>query len=457
MFSTAVPRISFERQVVAGRPSIAIALVSLALVAAGACIQNWAGFSPLKQKLQKRDFAIGVEDFTKLHGLLASQGELDARQQRPLPSTLVAAGLIRDGHPTFSIVVDEADLHSPDTGIFPNALEKGRHWEREASISYFEDGVLRYETPAGLRVHGGSSRRGKIKSFALTFRRTYAGTPRAQPGVFFAGKSPAVQRIVLSNTAQVKRFLNPLALDIATAIGCETSRSQPARVILNGKVVNSGYFLLEHQSREFLRHRYGHDDFEWVRLKGESRPSLSLDLLSAWIKTKPDNITMEKLARKFDIEDLCAWMFAVTFCATLDEDQGGYYKDYTNPDDVWHSLAWDMDGSFFHGEPVDRQDVDFDRVRGLRGRIFRRLCETDAGFRAHFEAFAKDRLAGPVAPAAIQALVEKYRAYARSDVFKSKRPALLRALDETERFLLARRGIYLEDLRKFYAKAEKRR
>lgn len=456
MFFTAVPRISFERRVVAGRPSIAIILLALVVVAGGALMQDWRGFAPLRDKLQKRDFVVGAEDFTKLHSLLAGQDALAMRIPRPLPSTTIAAPLIGDGLPTISIVSEEEGLHSQETGILENPLEKGRRWEREASVSYFENGALRYETPAGLRVHGGTSRKSRTKSFNIVFRRTYSGAPRAEPGVFFGGESRAVQRVVLSNTAHVKRFLNPLALELATAIGCVTSRSQPVRVLLNGKVADAGYIMLEHQSREFLRHRFGHDDFEWVRLKGKFKPSLSLDLLSAWIKSKPETITMEQVGKRFDLNNLCAWMFAMTFCDTRDEDQGGYFKDRTNPDDVWHSLTWDMDGSFRHGKPVFEQEIDFDRVRGMRSRLFRRVCETDPDFRKHYEEFARNRLATVASPEAIRQLVEKYRGIAHSEIFNTHRPEILEALDETERFLLARRDIYLKGLKKFYAEAKKR-
>lgn len=446
-----MPKISFETPAQT-RHRGWLAGLAVAGIVAGGFLQGTAALAPVRAKLQERQFRVGEQDVTKLHYLLLHHGELPNSKLTGLPSsTAVPPEFLRDGLPTISLVSDEAGLYSPDFGIIANGWEKGRRWERATFLSYFENGELRYETPAGLRVHGGQSRGGDIKSFALIFRRTYSGAPRAQRGVFFDGQSDAIQRLVLSNTDKPKRFLNALALDIADRVGCLTSRSQPVRVFLNGERIESGYFALEHQSREFLRHRFGHDDFQWVRLKGNSPPSLKFDLLESWVNVWRHGVNLESAAERFDLDDLCAWVFAVTLCHTTDEDQGGYFLDEHRPEALWRTLVWDMDGSFNHGKRVKKQKFDMERLRGFRARLFRRLCENDPAFRVRFRAFAEGVLNERMNAAARRELVEKYRRLLATDIFVHERKDLTGKLDEAERFLNARAEMYLGELDRYYA------
>ncbi|MDQ3621828.1 MAG: CotH kinase family protein [Verrucomicrobiota bacterium] len=447
-----MPRISYNTPH-AAKHAGRLAVLAALMVGGGCLIQRWGALQPIRSKLQATGFRLGDQDVTKLHHLLLERGLLDLDERlTPASTRAISLQAVRDGLPTFSIVSDEEGLYSPERGIFPHAIEKGRRWERPATMSYFENGELRYETHAGLRIHGGQSRKAELKSFQILFRRSYAGKPRATPGIFFGGEGPAVQRIVLTNTRRPKRFLNPLACEIAASAGCITSRHQPVRVFLNGERVPCGYFMIEHQSREFLKHRYGHDDFEWVRLKGETPPSLSFDLLSSWVNLGRDFVTMRRTAERFDIDNLCAWIFAISFCDTLDEDQGGYFKGNRQPNDLWRCLTWDMDGSFRNGDRVKEQEFDFERLRGLRARLFRRMVENDSEFRAYYRAFAERMLRERITPERLRALVAKYRALAGTDVFVHERADLRKALDGTERTLLERHSMYLAKLDSFMKK-----
>lgn len=81
--------------------------------------------------------------------------------------------------PTISIVTDVDNLMHPDFGIYVNALEKGRNWERPASIELIdpsgnEDG---FTIDAGIRIRGGFSRQDANPKhpFRLYFRGDYGG------------------------------------------------------------------------------------------------------------------------------------------------------------------------------------------------------------------------------------------------------------------------------------------
>ena len=103
-------------------------------------------------------------------------------------STVVPPEDVTRGLPLLSIHVDEAELHDPDTGIIANAGGRGRAWERRATVSYYQEGRLRFAGGAGIRIHGGLTRLvASRKSFRLYFRREY-GADRLWAGVLFNGR-----------------------------------------------------------------------------------------------------------------------------------------------------------------------------------------------------------------------------------------------------------------------------
>jgi len=393
------------------------------------------------------------QDINRLRYLLVQRGLVQVKQGDPLPSTLVVPPeVVADGLPTVSIVTSKDGLYSSDRGIFTHVWERGRAWERRASFSYFEEGRLVYETPAGVRLHGGKSRTDDYKSMRVVFRRSYAGFPRSEPGVFFSGESPPLRAIVLSNTQGLVRFLNPIALDLAGEVGCTTSRSQPVRVYLNGERMPVGYFLMERQSPEYLESRYGHSEFLWVRQKGDRQKRdrvWQFTVQKKWVEDEPSPMTMEKAGARFDLDQLSAWILAISFCGTNDEGQGAYYFDLRNPDARWRSTAWDMDGSFEHGFDANPGDFYFDVIKGERGRLFRRLIADDPAYRDFFRAKARHALDTCFSPEAVRKLIARYRGYLNTDLFASQREEIAPRLEGTQDYLVARSALYMDALEAF--------
>ncbi len=423
------------------------------LVALGIVCHASGLFDRAHARLHEDRLAIKGQEISRLRYLLLQRGLIQVKQDEPLPSTnVVPPEVIADGLPTVSIVTDEKGLYSPKEGIFTHIWERGREWERKATFSYFENGQLLCETPVGLRLHGGKSREGGAKSLRLVFRSSYSGFSRSQEGLFFNGESPPMRQIVLSNTEGLIRFLNPIALELAEQVGCITSRSQPARVYLNGERVPVGYFLLERQSPDYLRSYYGHSEFLWVRQKGQRSKKDRVWQYSAqkkWVKKAPAPITMEEAGKRFDLDQLSAWILAISFCGTNDEGQGAYYFDLRDPEARWRSTAWDMDGSFEHGTGAGVNDFYFDVIKGERGRLFRRLIVDDPAYRDFFRAKARHALDTCFSPDSIRRLIGKYRGYLNSDLFVRQREEIAPRLEGTQDYLIARSAIYMDALEAF--------
>ena len=78
--------------------------------------------------------------------------------------------------PTWSITTDLDNLFDPSTGIYSNATEDGREWERPASVELINpDGEEGFQIDAGIRIRGGYSRNdfNPKHSFRLFFRSEY--------------------------------------------------------------------------------------------------------------------------------------------------------------------------------------------------------------------------------------------------------------------------------------------
>jgi hypothetical protein len=78
--------------------------------------------------------------------------------------------------PSLSLVTDLDNLINAETGIYVNANQSGRQWERPGSLELlYPDGTSGFQSGTGIRIRGGFSRTGANPkhSFRLFFRREY--------------------------------------------------------------------------------------------------------------------------------------------------------------------------------------------------------------------------------------------------------------------------------------------
>ena len=86
--------------------------------------------------------------------------------------------------PTISLVTPLANLYDQRTGIYVNALEDGRDWERPVSVELMHpDGTEGFQIDAGLRIRGGYGRVGDNPKhgFRLFFRAEYGASELHYP------------------------------------------------------------------------------------------------------------------------------------------------------------------------------------------------------------------------------------------------------------------------------------
>lgn len=349
--------------------------------------------------------------------------------------------------PILSLVMAEGDLYDPARGLLANVLEHGPDWERPGIVAYFDEGRLRFATTAGVRVHGGGSRiTSERQGFRLYFRRRH-GARQVPPGVLFEAEAQPIRRLVVHNDARDGgdtwrwHLVNPLAYDIAEAMGGVAPDTRPVRFFLNGEL--QGLFVLtERIDEEFFAAHAGH--------RQVSASQAEFDELWRWVVARRP-LLMADVASRVDLDNLTRWFLSVAFCATRDAYQGpGQFRDLTRAEASWFWVNWDMDLSFrvwdsdsyaFLLEPVGGPRRGRNPAEP-RATILTRLLLDDPAYREFFARTFDRVMNHRVTTAMLRERFEHYREVATTmggdDLafldqlkrFLDRRPAFFRTLTE---------------------------
>lgn len=378
----------------------------------------------------------------------------------PSTALLPPVGSIPPGITLVSLVCRSEHLFGEEDGIVTNPLETGPEWERPAWVSARLDSEVLVESPIGLRIHGGFTRMTPQKGFRLVFSNDHGGKPAAPEGLFFGKDSPASSHFVLTNAWHPSRFKGAVATEIAGLLGCHVSKCVPVLVQINGTAIKAPFFIYQHQSAEFVRKRFGVEDIDFVRLKArEPNENESYIEWRKWIRRERFPISMEEEGARFDLAELSAWVVAMTFTATSDNNQGGYFKDRKDPNAKWRTLVWDMDQAFndtahvHHGRRVNFRDQPFEALIGDRARLFFRLIEGSAEYREWFRTYVRQQLRTNLTQEKVMAIVDRYTAIAKLQPHTA--PGLMESLQHSREFLTERQNTYLQLVEQRLGEAEK--
>jgi formylglycine-generating enzyme required for sulfatase activity len=357
-------------------------------------------------------------------------------------STAVRPTEVMSGTPILSLALDESDLHDSEKGLLSNKMKHGADWERKGSVSYFDGGRLRFASGVGVRIHGGSSRIVAPRNgFRLYFRREYG--PREVPsGVFFSADAQPIRRLVIHD--DVRRgadrmpwhFVNPLAYDIARAIGAIAPETKPVRFYVNGEYYGP-FVLTERFDERYFAAHWGYDDI----LLSQT----AMNELWEWVRTTRP-LTMRNVSERVNLDSMTRWFVAVAFAATRDAYQGpGQYLDETKQRGGWFWVNWDMDQSFRDWD-LDSYQYLLERIaeprRGRndaepRARILTDLIAGDPEYREFFKRVVQKALNHQLTQAFLD---ERYRHYL--DTAVTLRVENLDYLPHLDRFLDRRREFF---------------
>ena len=182
----------------------------------------------------------GIEDFAEHFGAMVVCITTDEKKLYGYEEGIMIKGATYDFTKTNNPQRDE------DWWYPKNYNQRGRQWEREAHVAFFEsDGTLVLSQNCGIRTAGGTSRNALIKSLKLIARREYSEHTGTFDYEFFddlrdhyGNRVKSFERLVLRNSVNDdggSMIRDQLINDLGAYAGVDHQAGRPCVVYLNGK------------------------------------------------------------------------------------------------------------------------------------------------------------------------------------------------------------------------------
>lgn len=229
----------------------------------------------------------------------------------------------------FSIAIAPDDF-TGENGIYKNPLEEGREWEKPIHVEYLSSkGEVLFSQDAGMRIHGGWTRKRDMKSYRLYSREEY-GKKKFNYPIFdnavdaYGEPITSYKRLVLRNSGNdmnVTWMRNELAARLARQAGFpDSEESRPVALFINGEYQGM-YWVEEFVSEKYFENTYGKYDGtmeksdhkeEAVDTKEENLEFLDLAALDL---TKEENY--KQVTDQIDVEN---YLFYYAINTVLDNE-----------------------------------------------------------------------------------------------------------------------------------------
>jgi hypothetical protein len=320
-------------------------------------------------------------------------------------SSQIEAALI--ALPSLSLVTDQPNLWDADDGIYVNANEKGRAWERPTSLELIMPNGQPggFMVNAGVRIHGQASRRPHRtpkKSFRLYFRGVEYGVAKLDYKLFDDNDAVSkFDRILLRNGGNrsfgyfdrdLRReadyindeFVRRAFLDMGGLAGHGTY----AHLYLNGQYWGL-YNVTERMDDTFLIAYLGGTSADYDLIEPDEdqnyAPVADPGTLDAWNAlhnllnvTTVDAARYQQAQQQLNVVDLADYIILMHYAANTDWPAHNWYtyRKRNGPDTRFHMIPWDADTALNQlNENITLKDAD-----SSPARLFLKLM-TNADFR----------------------------------------------------------------------------
>ncbi|MCC5941302.1 MAG: CotH kinase family protein [Balneolaceae bacterium] len=342
-----------------------------------------------------------------------------------------------------SINTDRENLFGHERGIYvPGALhesgddgsgnyeQRGIEWEREASLEFFDEtGELKFAQNAGLRIHGGFTRRFAQKSFRLYARSEY-GESRFNYKIFPDQDYNSYNRLLLRNSGNdqsLTMIRDAVAHELVSHFNMDTQAYRPAVVYINGEYWGIKNFR-ERYDRHYLERVYGIDPDNidlltgrWDAKEGDNQNYAQM-LTFLENNNLANNARFEEITRMIDIDHFLDYYSAQIYFANTDWPHNNidFWRlrrsfDPNAPkghDGRWRWLFYDIDFTFGLSGDETLNMLDWVTQRlNFRGAewpnfILRNLLENE-GFRYDFINRMADHLNTAFQPERVLEVIER--------------------------------------------------
>ncbi len=356
---------------------------------------------------------LAVEETTVLRAVALRDGV-------PVSADTTATYLVGESVslPVLSLVTDPAHLWDEATGIYTNAQERGRSWERPVAVEWLSpEGEVGFSVGAGLRIHGNTGRRLAKQSFRLYFRGEYGPRELAYP-LFGPEPGQTYDRLVLragfndswlSAGRRAVYVRDQLVRDLHGAMGQVAARGRWVVVYLNGSYWGL-YNLTERIDETFLATHFDHDEWDTVRPGVGEHVAwnefvywiIGMDLSAA--------AQYEQALQRLNIENFTSFVILNLWAGDTDWGGGNWYatRMLNGPDARWRLFVWDAEMTFGLAHEIDSaEDISFSQVlidNSALGPLIPILASLLANpqYQAYFSSQVEHHLAGVLDTASVR-------------------------------------------------------
>ncbi len=278
--------------------------------------------------------------------------------------------------PTMSLVMDAAELFDPVSGIHVNAQQRGRFWERRASIEYIDPASGEtHQANCGIRTHGGWNRFPEMlkKSFRLYFRSEY-GDAKLNFPLFPDSEADSYDRIILrsgngkawpspwralsggGNSLERNTYLrDQFVRDLQAEMGSDHVAGNFVHLYVNGHYWGL-YNPVERPDEHFASSHFGgldedYDVMKWIRGVGHSTAAGSdagwNSLVSLARSGTTNPVTFAAIAQLLDLPAFADYMLLNFYAGNSDWVDNNTYalRDRTRSG-PFRFYCWDAEETF---------------------------------------------------------------------------------------------------------------
>lgn len=302
--------------------------------------------------------------------------------------------------PLMALTLAPDDLWNRRTGIYANAGQHGREWERPAFVEYMPSmGRRAFGEACGARIHGGASRgRSPRKSFRLYFRDEYGPTHLNFP-LFPDSPVLSHNQLVLrggfNDTWTYDRDMqretaiyvsDQAARNLFLDMGHASSCGVFAELYLNGEYWGL-YNPSERYENQWFAERFGGPE-EWdVIAGGETNDGDGREWLELrrWLNRSDGSRDgfAEEAAGRVDVENFTDFVILNVWLQNYDWPHHNWFAARPgNAAGVWRFYPWDVEYSFgsgIEGYQVSQNTLRnaLDTGRGTIAHLFSQLVRNE--------------------------------------------------------------------------------
>lgn len=273
--------------------------------------------------------------------------------------------------PIVSLITDSLNLFDYERGIYipgkrfdeigfnwwpeGNYHNRGAEWERELHLSFFQpNGILAFETNAGMRMRGYGSASAPQKSFGLYFRSEYGISTLNYP-VFDTSNTNKYKRLIFRNSGNDvlhTHFRDALLQNILKSTSLELQNFQASILFLNGEYWGI-HNIREKYDKYYFKHHYNisENDINILGICGSEEEGSNTSYINLLNYLIAHDLSIEEnyksVANQIDIENFIDFQIAEIYFANYDWPCNNYKIWKSNsPESKWRFLIYDLDLSF---------------------------------------------------------------------------------------------------------------